>query len=304
MKITKIQIPQQFHFPPVFIAVLVSNESNINLSILSYKKWGKFLSLYSPESQLFFYSQQNIEFFNKKHILHIYQPTKEHRRPYSKGYMRIGGFIAAMNDFLNNSSALWFLRTTDTSFINLKTFSDYIAYLESIFTPDDNILMKGELKFIYNSFYLDGNAGFLMTREAVKFTVDMASNIKVFSDPMMNDDILISEYWEELPFDPLVYSSKAFLGTILSPKTSRRLHDNIYAGLPICPEGNQYSRVKDIAIWSSIDENYTALTYGNEILENIPDYVYFKVNTNGYTTLCVDADIPHPSWMDYEPYLN
>ena len=302
-QIQKIQIPKPFHFSQVFIAVFITNESNTELASLSYKRWGKFLSLYSPKSRICFYSQKNIPFLSDRKILNVYVPSPPLNRPYSEGYLRMNGFYSAMTEFLDDYSIMWFLRTTDTALINLKSFSEYISYLESILSPDGNIIMKGELKFIFNSFYLDGNAGFLMSREAVEFTYKAATSFELFSDPMLNDDVLISEYWEELS-EPFVFSSKAILGTKLSPKTSRRIQDRIYAGLPICPENSNVMRVKDIAIWSSTDGNYTALTYGREALNTIPEYVFFKVSSNGYTTLCVDANSPNPCWIDSEPYLN
>ena len=302
--IVPFSFPQPIHFPPIYFAVMVSDPKKLNASILSYQKWGKYLSLYSPGSKLVFYSQKELPYDQLKNITHIYEPLKAPYGQGSLGFSRLSGFIRALDDFLQNSSSQWLFRTTDTAFINLKMFSRYITYLESIFTPDGNMLMKGELKYMYNSFYLEGNAGFLISREACKYTLAQTKDLRSLSDPRMNDDFLISEFWEELPFDTMVYSSKAILGTRISPKTIGRIRDRVYSGLPKCSENDQYTRVKDIAVWASSDDNMTALLYGNDFIESAPDYLFFKVNSRSMISLCVDGEMPNPAWMDYEPYLS
>lgn len=283
-------------FIPIYFAVIVSNPTNIANIIDSYYSWGNKVNSFSPKSIYKIYSPLKIKELDN--YTRIYNISSSMSIEMSK----FNGFINAAKDFLKQNKTDWFFRTTDYSFVNLPMFGKFVNYIDGIYTPSDTIIMKGETKRNEMCNYINGKAGYLMSRRVVEIAVRNA-NYGVATDEYITEDVMMNELLEDLYTDLNPFSTHSMLGTTLSDKTIWRLMTGEYRNLTYCKEGDAYVRVNDIAVWATDDKKFTALHNGRSIVSNTPKNIFFKKVRGDKAVLCIGNDNDNPLWMDYEPYF-
>lgn len=197
-----------------------------------------------------------------------------------------GKFIIAINDFLTNSSAHWFLRLCDDTFINMKSFSLFYSELNQNTDPTHDKLVQGNClhKGKKTYAYIQGGSGIILSRySAIEFNKSFDHFSKV-CHYVKSDDTTIGIWLRDNNYTFRSMANRFFVGHQF--RGFHKIIDlNNRSQIIKCPEvfpknTRQVCRafvtkLKNVAFWHDRAHFMNFLPYARDFVSNLTDNLYF-----------------------------
>lgn len=260
-----------FYNTSVDMNVIVSNPHNISRTYEFYQAWGKdFISLF-PNSSYRILSTKDFSDYIPFFQQFDYIPSKQEYQNF------IFGFSESLYNFCTNSSARWYMRTTEDVFIDLRKLSDFFNDLEQKFDPSKDFVIKGQLcKIDENLSFIHGGAGWVMSRKAAQLVQEKMNEFLTFFFEMDGGDdtftYIIKEYFE---ISDISIHSDRFLSTKLSNYSVNKLLSKEFGDIQICPTNLDFTRgpiqLNKVVFWHSGRADNFPINTAYDILSTAPD---------------------------------
>jgi hypothetical protein len=145
-------------------------------------------------------------------------------------------FFFALSYFLNNSTARWFFRGTDDTYINFNALLAYFQQLEKKFNPEIEFVFRANC--VGSDEYPQGGSGYLLSRAAARI---LEPHCQTFLSGIRHaEDVDLQTFLPKFGITMFNITDEAFNGHGFSNDDIKRLKNRQYHLLPQC------SRVDDI----------------------------------------------------------
>ena len=258
--------------------VLVVNEFNLSRIFSSYQIWGKDFVQMFPNSNFNIISRRNISSLTK------YAKTVFFQENLEDDQNLIFGFSETLSNFCTNTTKLWYIRTTEDTFIDIRHLQSFIDILEQKYSPFNDFIIQGQTCKIDEDYtFIHGGSGWIMSRKAACDVNDnMNSFLNEFFQIKSGDDIIthiIQKYYNLKNED---IKNEAFLGTKLNNKSVQMLINRDYKNISKCMEYfdstyknplNKPIQLNKIVFWHSGRSDNFPIYDAYDILSTIPDNI-------------------------------
>lgn len=180
---------------------------------------------------------------------------------------------ASAHDYYENTTHKWYFRTTYDTFTHIGNLRKFIQKLNSKYNPDKDIVIKAD----HNKKFLHGGPGWVMSRAAVKYYLELEKEItKEYEKEGCGDDVNIMHFINKTNLTFYDIHTQEFAGW--------PVYDNSYESLIMskfnysnittyCRNDLHISRVNDIVNWHNGRKKDYVNTIGKRIINNAPNYI-------------------------------
>jgi hypothetical protein len=193
----------------------------------------------------------------------------------------------ALQYFIENTDAGWFLRLCEDTAVNLRTFPLFLDELNENYDPLTDPVIQGACLGKTNSTYLQGGSGFVFSRKAA---IEIYNDFDWFREmSMINkaDDRILGYYLEKIGMPAENITSRWFVGHAFLGRNSALEAVSDLSGYypcsePVSKKGCRrfLTKVKDITFWHDRVKFKNFVTQIDVIRDIAPDNLYFFVPIN------------------------
>jgi hypothetical protein len=192
----------------------------------------------------------------------------------------------AIEHFLFNTTAGWFVRTVGDTAINFQQVYPVIRDLE-VFDPLFDRVIQGACLGKYELTYVQGGSGFLFSRRAAWELLQNWDWVRRHAFEFKNDDRLLSAYLRYMNLSWYNATNRFFVGhsfwnfSNAYKAMSFKFHRPCHA-VPRSKKGcrGYFTRVNELAFWHDRARFMRFIGRIDEIRAMIPDDLYFHVPNN------------------------
>jgi hypothetical protein len=211
-----------------------------------------------------------------------------------------------INYFMANTTARWFIRTTEDAFVHLKRLPLMIRELESLYDPLNDFVFHGQSVPLGDGVvFVHGGSGWIMSRFACEFYRNNRTYIETHvQDSGSGDDVMPTFLcglrhmtWREM-------ESPRWIGSPLDDEANQRLVDGNYSDLWVCPSvAFQLDRdrpgraVRDLVVWHSGRLEMVVVLAGYRVAAEAPSDVML-VHAGDTITLCRSDPEQADAWNE------
>lgn len=271
----------------IFVAIMTGG-ARIRLIEKLYDIWLKDFLSKSYCDTIKLYSTGVIPNTNNLFIKESYVNCQIPSKDISRNHLCAKLYIA-INDFLNNSKADWFLRLCDDTFINMNAFDSFFTELNLNTDPIHDKLVQGHCihkhRRIYS--YIQGGSGILFSRKSaieLNNTYDHFSTICLF---VKNDDTSIGCWLHDRNYTFKSMTNRFFVGHQF--QNYKKITDILSntSNIEKCPTvfpTNSYAcrsfiiNLKNITFWHDRVHFLQFLPFARNFISNLPDNLYFYID--------------------------
>jgi hypothetical protein len=148
-------------------------------------------------------------------------------------------FFFALNFFLQNSTARWFFRGTDDTFINFEALPEYFQGLEQQFKPETEFVFRANC--VTNGYqFPQGGSGYLLSRAAARMVEPHCETF--MSELRVSEDMSFRAFLAKFGVSMFNVTDEAFSGHHFDDNDNQRLKDRQYHLLDPCPDVGKLAR--------------------------------------------------------------
>jgi hypothetical protein len=215
-----------------------------------------------------------------------------------------GKLKAAMLNFLENTTANWFVRIVGDTAINFDTVHDMLRDANEAYNPLVDSVIQGACLGKLNVTYLQGGSGFLFSRKAIVDIIDDWIWVNKTCRAMKNDDRVLSAYLPRANITFRDATNRWFVGHRFANYTSA--WEAVSAKkTKVCPRDlpksrkgcrSYLTRVRDLAFWHDRTTFDDFIGKIDKIRRVAGQNTYFYV-LNNRPLICV-SDEDHSGYRD------
>lgn len=197
-----------------------------------------------------------------------------------------GKLFLAINDFLNNSTADWFIRLCDDTFINMNAFDLFFNELNQNSDPLHDKLVQGNCihKFRRSNAYLQGGSGIVFSRFSVIELLNTFDNLTKICNYVKNDDTSIGIWLRDRKYTFRSMANRFFVGhQFIGFKKVLDIISN-YSKIEECPHEYHYNpnicrsfmtNMRNIVFWHDRVKFLKFLPFAKKFISDLPSDLYF-----------------------------
>ena len=265
----------------VFIAVMT--KSSFKNEIIYYKNllFKEFLKQPYADNILFF-GDDPIVFPEKDFPYVPVNPNGDLSRHFLCSKLK-----AALQHFLFQTDAAWFVRVCGDTYINMRTFPQFLLELNQSFNPFKDTVIQGACLGKEGLVYIQGGSGFVFSRKAAFDLYNDWAWMDERCVEFSNDDRILSNYIQKINISFYDATSRWFLGHRFFKYSSAydavlNAHDLNNCFYPVSKKGCKpfFTKVKDITFWHDQTNFSTFIGKIDDIMNKATDDLYFFVPNN------------------------
>lgn len=265
----------------IYIAIM-TDSSRIKSIELNYDAWIKEFLKKSFCSKIRFFGHQKIE-TNNRYIQDNYIDSMKYKGDISRDLLS-SKLLVSLQDFLNNSSADWFLRLCDDTFVNLRAFDKFYFDLNHNIDPLSERLIQGNCIYkASDNIYLQGGSGMIFSRFSALEFYSNFSFFKILSLNIHNDDTAIGAWLRHRKYSSKIITNRYFIGHLFKGfHTFINLTKSsiMRCGFEVSPPRSRFCRsfltnLNEIVFWHDRVNFMKFLPYVNQFVSTLPNDLFF-----------------------------
>jgi hypothetical protein len=246
----------------------------------AYYSWGRSFRESWPGSTLRFFMADSVAFFAG------FGQTVPVRPGWDFGIPARHCFwldLASAHHFLENTSLMWYIRTTYDTYVHLPNLGDLMDDLNARYLPVFDIVMKGEALSIGKTLeFVHGGPGWIMSRAAAaKFVAHEHAMIEMHTNLSVGDDVIFSKFAVDFGLRPEDIFSPRFCGAPLDAASWKlfndtRKFDGLDVMCPLEPLAHPLLRVTQLVFLHNGQKTDWVNPLGEWLITEAPDNLYIE----------------------------
>ena len=263
----------ELSYPLALIQIHTTESSKKYLSFI-FEKWSNHPLIQDGSFEISIVSKKNIEIETNFKINQFDCDFSNEND--EKICLTFEGFSSFLSE---ETKANWFLKITDTTWVDLHNLRIYISRLHSIYNPKKHIVFKSQ-SILNNNQKIIGESSWLMSRAYIIYQINNNNKTSIINKfPNSQDNQIQSFFINKLFKNSFTWDDNHMLDAICQNCYEDILSNKHWEILPYCKNDQLYGKVNSI-ITIKISNNPSPNFELSKIINLAPNSILFYMNSN------------------------